>query len=59
MYRDSVHSAKYIQAELQRRTRPEGRRLRHSMAVIVGKSLVRVGQRLQEGAAVATPVTGT
>jgi len=26
--------------------------------VIVGKSLVRVGQRLQEGAAVATPVAG-
>jgi len=57
MYRDSVHSAKHIQAELQRRTRPEGRRLQ-SMAVTVGKSLVRLGQRLQEGAAVASPVAG-
>ena len=57
MYRDSVHSAKYLQAELRRRTRPQGRR-RHSMAVIVGRSLVKVGQRLQEGAAVATPVAG-
>lgn len=47
MYRESLHSARYIQTELQRRARPVPTRERPSLAVAAGGMLVRLGELLQ------------
>lgn len=58
MYRETVHSAKYIQSELRRRSSPPARSEVQPLTANLGRALVRVGQRLQMGAPVATPIAG-
>lgn len=58
MYRETVHSAKYIQSELRRRSRPPARSEFQPLTAILGRALVRVGQRLQKGTPVVTRIAG-
>ncbi|HEX6286963.1 MAG TPA: hypothetical protein VFZ80_05715 [Acidimicrobiia bacterium] len=57
MYRETVHTARYIQEERQRQIQPRRRQERHSFAPMLGRVLVDMGERLQRGTSVSKPVT--
>jgi hypothetical protein len=58
MYRETLHSAKFIQAEMQRRARPVPARSRPSLAVAAGGILVKLGERLQQRSPIGSPIAG-